>query len=135
MKIPHKIPGLRWMTVLLGIYSAVWISLEGDVSQTVLLGVWVTAVFLLTLLQNRWGGQEMSVGRWWRKTAVLGLLFGSGSALLTLFLMALKTGLHAHGPEFTLAEITWVAQQLPFWSLAGLLTGLAVGLLSTTHLD
>lgn len=129
--MPHKIPGLRWITAVFGIYSVIWISLEGDLSQTVLLGVWGTAVFLLSFMQNQWGGKVFSAGGWWAKTAVLGLLLGAGSGLSTLFFMALKTGLHAHGPEFALTEIKWVIQQTPFWSLAGLFTGLGVGLLSS----
>jgi hypothetical protein len=41
--------------------------------------------------------------------------------------MAVKTGLHAHGPEFTPAEINWVLQQTPIWTAAGLLAGLGLG--------
>jgi NhaP-type Na+/H+ or K+/H+ antiporter len=54
---------------------------------------------------------------------------GLGSALLILFLMALKTGLHAHGPEFSAIEVSWVLQQIPLWAAAGLAGGLGVGLL------
>jgi hypothetical protein len=43
--------------------------------------------------------------------------------------MALKTGLHAHGHEFTRAEIAWVLGRTPLWALAGLFAGLGVGLL------
>jgi hypothetical protein len=65
--------------------------------------------------------------QWWGATAVTGLLFGLGSSLLTLVLMAVKTGLHAHGPEFTPNEINWILQQVPLWSAAGLLAGLGLG--------
>ncbi len=58
-----------------------------------------------------------------------GLLFGLGSVFLTLFFMAMKTGLHAHGPEFTSFEINWVLQQAPIWAAAGVVAGLGLGLL------
>jgi NhaP-type Na+/H+ or K+/H+ antiporter len=53
-----------------------------------------------------------------------------GSSLLTLVFMAIKTGLHAHGPEFTLQEIQWVSQQTPLWAAVGLLIGLGLGMLT-----
>ena len=62
-------------------------------------------------------------------TAVFGALLGLGSALFTLLFMAVKTGLHAHGPEFTAEEVNWVVQQIPLWTVVGLLGGLGLGLL------
>ena len=61
--------------------------------------------------------------------ALWGLAMGAGTVLMSLFLMAIKTGLHAHGPEFSPAEITAVWQLLPLWSLVGVLAGLGAGLL------
>jgi hypothetical protein len=61
--------------------------------------------------------------------ALWGLALGAGTVLTTLFLMAVKTGLHAHGPEFSAADINNVWQQLALWSLVGLLGGLGLGLL------
>ena len=43
--------------------------------------------------------------------------------------MAIKTGLHAHGPEFSGSELDWVLQQIPMWALVGLLGGLGLGFL------
>jgi hypothetical protein len=87
------------------------------------------AVSLLHLLQRALGGRRLSLSAWLTAAAAAGLALGAGSVLLTLFLMALKTGLHAHGPEFTTAQIAWVWNQLPLWSLAGLLAGGGLGLL------
>ena len=39
MRIPEKIAGLRPLTILLAVYFVVWIVLEGDLTQTVVLGV------------------------------------------------------------------------------------------------
>jgi hypothetical protein len=64
-------------------------------------------------------------------SAGLGLFIGLGSAFMTLILRAVKTGLHGHGPEFSQAEIEWVIGQIPLWTLAGLIAGLGLGLLST----
>ncbi len=129
MMIPATIPGLRLATVLLALYSAIWISLEGKLVQVVVLGVGVTAVSLLHLIQRYLGGRRLSLGRWLLATAVAGLLLGIGSVLLSLFFMALKTGLHAHGPEFSTADIRWLWDQLPLWSAVGTLVGSGLGLL------
>jgi len=130
MQIPAKIPGLKFITVLMGIYAALWISLEGSVWRVVVMAVGVTAVSLLHLLQKQLGGRAVSLWQWLTITAVLGLCFGGGSGLLTLVFMAVKTGLHAHGPEFTLRQIQWVSQQTPLWAIVGLLTGIGLGMLT-----
>ncbi len=127
MKIPPKIPGLRVSFILMGVYTAVWIALEGELWRVVLMGVGWTAVSLGYSWQKWLGGRMVSGWRWWGVTAVTGLLLGLGSSLLTLAFMALKTGLHAHGPEFTPAEINWILQQSPLWSAAGLFAGLGLG--------
>jgi hypothetical protein len=129
MTLPLTFPALRPATALLALYSAIWISLEGNLPQTLVLGIGITAVSLLHLLQRTLGGRRLSLPLWLTAAATSGLAFGAGSVLLTLFLMALKTGLHAHGPEFTAAQIAWVWRQLPLWSLAALLAGAGLALL------
>jgi hypothetical protein len=130
MQIPERVPGLKWLTAAWGVYGVVWIALEGVLWQTVLLAVGTTAVTLLSLIQKYLAGRTWSLGWWLAGTAVAGLTFGLFSGLLTLFFMALKTGLHAHGPEFTPAEIAWVLGQLRLWTAVGLLAGLGLGLLT-----
>lgn len=129
MQIPERLPGLRPLLILVVVYGLVWIALEGNLYRVVALGVGVTAVALGTLVQRGWGGRTLAPRRLVALTAVVGALFGLGSGVLTLLFMALKTGLHAHGPEFTAAEIAWVWQQLPLWTAVGLLAGTGVGLL------
>lgn len=129
MNVPKKIPGLRWLTAVTGLYAVIWIGLEGSLWRATLLAVGLTAVSLLYLLQKYLGGKTLSPGGWLSVTAVMGLLFGSGSSLLTLILTAVKTGLHAHGPEFSPAEISWVLQQMPLWTAVGLLVGLGLGMI------
>lgn len=127
MYIPANIPGLKWLTAVTVLYAFIWIGLEGSLWRVMLLGVSITAVTLGYLLQKRWGGQTVSRRKGLGLTAVSGLLFGLGSGLLTLLFMAVKTGLHAHGPEFTPREILWVTQQIPLWAVAGLFAGLGIG--------
>ena len=130
MQIPRKIPGLKPVLVLFAVYTAVWIALEGELWRVVVMGVGSTAVSLGYGWQKWLGGRLVDGWKWWGVTAVTGLLFGVGSGLLSLVFMAVKTGLHAHGPEFTPAEINWVLQQIPTWAVAGLLAGLGLALLT-----
>ncbi len=128
MQVFERIWLLRPLTILWVVYGLVWIVLEGAMWSVVLMGVLTTAVFILHLLQKQLGRKSFSKGKVVVVTAVAGLAFGLGSALLTLLFMAVKTGLHAHGPEFSLAEIEWVINQIPLWIIVGLLLGLGVGL-------
>lgn len=128
MQVFERIGLLRPLTIVWIIYGLVWITLEGAIWSVVLMAVLTTAVSILTLLQKRLGGKVLSRGKFVGITAVAGLTFGLGSALLTLLFMALKTGLHTHGPEFSQAEIEWIIHQIPLWTMAGLLLGLGTGL-------
>ena len=47
-----------------------------------------------------------------------------------LLLMAVKTGLHAHGPEYSAAQMAAVVGQWPFWVGAGVLAGMGLGMLA-----
>lgn len=117
------------LTAVYALYAAVWIVREGDWRQALGMGVATTAVLLAHLGRRLAARRPLSLGWWLVGTAVFGTLFGAGSSLLTLVAMAVKTGLHAHGPEFTVAEISWVLAQLPLWTAVGLLAGLGLGLL------
>ena len=131
MHLPQQIPGLKIATILTAVYAIIWISLEGNLVREVVMGVGVTAVSLLHLLQKWFGGQTLSLKNWLQITAIFGFSGGFVTAPLTYIAMILKTGLHAHGPEFTLAQFEWVIQQMPLWAVTGLLIGLALGMLIT----
>lgn len=129
MQLPNRVPALKWITVIWGIYVVVWAALESGLWTTVFAAV-LTAIVLFGHLFNRvLSGRKLSPVVGVSVTAVIGALFGLGSAVFTLFFMAIKTGLHAHGPEFSALEINWIFQQIPLWTLAGLLGGLGLGLL------
>jgi CDP-diglyceride synthetase len=126
--IPNKLPGLRPAALLTGLYAGIWISLEGALWSVILLGAAVATILLGYAFQKRLGGRQLS----WRRVslilAVSGLFLGLGSGALALMFMGIKTGLHAHGPEFTPEELAWMLRQIPVWGGSGLIGGLGVGL-------
>jgi len=123
-------PGLKLATILLAAYAAVWIALEGNVVRVTALG-WATALVGLGFVYERQlAGRRVSPVLWVALAAALGVITGFSSAVLTLLFMALKSGLHAHGPEFNPAQINWVVRQIPWWTSAGLLAGLGVAMIA-----
>lgn len=129
MHIPERIPGRRLLAILLIGYAAIWIVIEGNPTSVWLLAILVMLYLSASLLQRFVAGRVLSLVAWLMLCAGAGLVFGLGSAVLTLFLMALKSGIHAHGPEFTPEQIGLVISRAPSWTIGGLLVGLGVGLL------
>lgn len=131
MKIPRSIPRFKFlMMAAVGLLAVVWPALEGNPALELLLAAVLMSVGIFYIITILLGGRTMTAGQGIALTTVAGLSFGAGLVLLTIFLMALKTGLHAHGPEYTPQEITWVWRQLPLWAGVGGLAGLGVGLLA-----
>ena len=128
--IPGRLPALRLLTILLLLYSAVWIALEGSLLRVSLLAGLLALVLLGRLWQRFAAGHTLRLAAWLALCGGSGLLWGAGSAVLALLLMAVKTGLHAHGPEFSVAEINWMVDQMPVWGGLGLVVGLGLGLLA-----
>lgn len=133
MQLPERVPGLRFATVLVAAYAVVWIALEGDLVRVTVLGSAMSLLLLGAVFQRWLAGRRLSRLVWLALCAALGAILGFNSGMFTLLFMALKTGLHAHGPEFSPAQIEWLLGQLPWWTSAGLLagTGIAVILLVT----
>jgi hypothetical protein len=115
--------------VLVAVYGVAWIALEGNLARVTIFGCALSLLGLGYLFQRLLAGRRLSVHLWLLVSAALGVLFGFSCAVLTLLLMAVKTGLHAHGPEFNPAQIGWVVGQTPWWTSAGLLLGLGLGLI------
>jgi hypothetical protein len=130
MVVPEKIVALKWLTVIVGVYGVIWIGLEGAMWHVILLAIGLILISVLYLFQRILGGRELTSRRWLILCGGLGLVSGLTCVLLSLALMAIKTGLHGHGPEFTSADIEWVIGQAPLWTLAGLLAGLGAGILA-----
>jgi hypothetical protein len=130
MCIPGRIPGLKVLTILFAVYVVIWMGLEGSLPQVILMAGGTTFLGGAYLFLRRYGGRWLSFRCWLITAAIWGGLMGLSCGLLALLFMAVKTGLHSHGPEFTPAEIDWVLKQLPIWSAAGLLAGLGLGLVA-----
>lgn len=127
--IPQKRFFLRPALFFWGGYALVWIGLEGRVATVVGLALSTAAVTLLAFL-NHVQGRQFFFGLWVVGATLAGAAAGAILVGLTLLLMAVKTGLHGHGPEFTPGEIRWVIDQLWLWSVSGGVFGLSFGLIS-----
>lgn len=129
MELPERVPGLKLATVLVAAYAVVWIALEGNLLRVTILG-FTTSLLLLGAIVQRWfAGRRIAPLVWLALSASLGAILGFTGGMFTLLFMAVKTGLHAHGPEFSQVQISWLLGQLPWWTSAGLLAGLGLGVI------
>lgn len=129
MSIPKSIPYFRTITLISGLYGIAWLAFEGHLWRDLAWAAALLALGLAFLLVRYFGGRKMPFPTFVMLWAGLGLAYGVGLVFLTLFLMSLKTGLHAHGPEYSAQEVTWIWNQLPVWGGVGLLAGLGLGFL------
>lgn len=129
MKIPLTIPYFRLALGLTLAYGFLWMALEGELWRDLVLAAAVTLLVMGSAMARFLGGRTLSVRRFVIVAVAAGLIAGVALSLITLFLMAIKMGIHAHGPEYATREIVWVWQQLPLWSIVGGLVGLGLGLL------
>jgi hypothetical protein len=129
MKIPSRIPYFKTAHGATAILAFIWMALEGDLRWDLFLALALVLLTLGHLAMRYLGGRTMTAGRFVALAAAAGIAGGFGAVLLTLFLMILKTGIHAHGPEYTSQDITWVWSQMPIWGVAGGLVGLGLALL------
>jgi hypothetical protein len=129
IQIPNRFRSFNWLFILMTLYTAVWMGLEGNVGRVLLMGGGWTAVLLLHFIQTYAGGRLVRRSVFVLETAVGGLLFALSTIALTLIFMVLQTGIHGHGAEFSPQEINTLIGNLPIALLAGLLAGAGVGLL------
>jgi hypothetical protein len=129
MKIPSRIPYFKAAHGATTLLAFVWMALEGDLRWDLILALALALLALGHLALRYPGGRTMTAGRFVVLAAAAGIAGGFGAVVITLFLMILKTGMHAHGPEYTSQEITWVWSQMPIWGGAGGLAGLGLALL------
>ena len=124
--IPDLSRYIKALTFLWGGFGLFWITVEGSLAWVTAMGISTTAVSLLHLLTRLQGRIFQRI--WWLLgTAVIGTISGTVAVGLTLTFMAVKTGLHAHGPEFFPWDINWLFQQPPLWTTIGLLLGISFG--------
>lgn len=133
MKLPATIPHFKAAAGLTLAYALVWMALEGELWRDLLLAAVIVGLAVASLPIRFLGGHDLSAIQLVAIAAAAGIIAGVALPLVTLFLMALKTGIHAHGPEYTPQEIAWVWRQLPLWALVGGMAGLGIGLLSAAR--
>ena len=133
--MPVRVPYLPAATLLWGLYALMWLALEGNVARDGILAGWGLALLALWVAARRWGARSVSAGQVAALGAAAGLAWGAALGPAVLLLMAVKTGLHAHGPEYSAAQLAAVVGQWPLWIGAGALAGAGVGLLVVALAD
>ena len=109
---------------------AIWSTLEGSLPRVVVMALLCCLLLVLVVWQRWLVLRPFSLWAWVGITAVSGLMAGLLLGPTVWLLMILKTGIHAHGPEFTPLEIAWVSRQTPVWTGVGLFAGAGIGLIS-----
>ena len=126
---------LRAATLLWSLYALVWTRLEASLLRDGLLAGWGLALLALWRMARAFGEREVAAGWVAALGAAVGLAWGAALGPAVLLLMAVKTGLHAHGPEYSAAQIAAVVGQWPLWIGAGTLAGAGLGLLALALAD
>jgi len=131
LMIEESVPRFHWVArVLILLASILWLALEGNLTLTACLAALLTA---LLIYEGLYRLRRAESRRWSRSIALfppLGFLTGITVVLITLALMVLKSGLHAHGPEFTRDEFELVWRQGILLAISGLLCGTALAILT-----
>lgn len=129
MKPPSK-PGTtrqtRLLAILLGIILMAWVTLE-DQSVTLAL-LFAVAICMLAAAEWLASSTRLSTEKGWLAYPLAGLVSGAATAPIALVLMAVKTGLHGHTPDYTPAQMSAVLTSFPIWAGAGAFIGLGAGI-------
>lgn len=114
------------------VYFLVWTQFEGNITAVSILGG--GAAFLIGwTVWRRMRSTSLARTRL-RATIILalvGMICGVLTPLLILVGMALKMGLHNHGPEYSLAAVAGVVNAFMLTMAAGTLFGAGMGALQT----
>ncbi|MCO5186664.1 MAG: hypothetical protein M9918_00430 [Anaerolineae bacterium] len=112
-----------------GLSFLVWTQVEGNFRNVVLLGV-SGALLGGWTIWRRWIAKRIATRiQFAVAMTASGLAAGLATPMLILLGMAIKQGLHGHGPEYTTAQVATVTQSILWSGLVGLLFGMAAGLL------
>lgn len=126
---PRSKRGARLINTVYFLLLLVWMPIEGNLLMVTIFGgataLWLT--FHLISYLTRWQTAIASFNLliW----GGIGLINGLMLPPIILMLMGLKTGLHAHGPEFTPVEIAYILSRFVPWGGLGLLGGLGWGMM------
>ena len=130
MERARRIPLHNIGLIVLGLFGLAWISLEGAPRWSAIMAFTTLLVGIGILTKKLFGDRRVNKYGWLVLFAGCGLAVGLLFAPATLFFMAIKTGLHGHGAEFTRAEMGWFLDRISLWAAAGLLAGAGLGLLT-----
>jgi len=130
MRIPGRVPYLRVATLLWGLYALVWTALEASLARDALLAGWGLALLALAAAARRFGRRALPAGRVAAVGGAVGLAWGAALGPAVLLLMAVKTGLHGHGAEYSAAQVAAVVGQSVWWVGAGVVGGVGLALLA-----
>ncbi len=128
MLFPKQILHFRLLVLLWGAYAAVWLALEGAPGRELLLAAGGLALVAVAGAARVCGGRRLPAGQVVGLAGAVGLVAGAAVVPAALAAMAFKTGLHAHGAQYTTAQIAGLWAQWPLWLVAGGMAGLGLGL-------
>lgn len=120
---------LAWPLILTFIIIMGWMPFEGIFWLVTSVGITLTVLWGWVAYQSPFLSSLGSTAR----LAAFGAMAGLAAPAVILGLMVLKTGVHAHGPEFTPPEIYWITQQFTIWPIFAGLCGLGVGFLNASR--
>ena len=131
MEALEKVRPLKVGLIVLAICGLAWISLEGDPRWSSIMALITLLVGIGFLAKKMIRGRSINGIGWIVLLAGCGLVIGLLFGPVTLFYMALKTGLHGHGAEFTRADMSWFIDRILLWAISGLLAGAGLGFLTS----
>lgn len=112
---------LRLLGIGTGILALIWLPRE-DTSLVWVFALSVLIASLLTASFIAWLFSATHLPNW--TSVLLGALGGSLVGLISIVLMAIKTGLHGHSvPDFTAVQVKTALASTPLWCIVGALAG------------
>jgi hypothetical protein len=120
-RIAWGIAGVAWFF---------WLAYEDQGLLAIqLVAMLIALASALTLLRRWLGTSQIPHMATLTRAGLVGLLCGAAVVLFAVILIAVKVALHAHPqPDFTSEDLQAVLARIPVWATAGLLAGLAAGL-------
>jgi hypothetical protein len=130
IQIPTPNRRLRFVVMIYGLVLFLWFTSEDNqVLPVTLLGWGMAALVIFMSLVNKLGGRQIAARYAAPVALVLGVLVGLGSGVATAAFMFFKNALHAHlFFDFPAPLMLAILERVPYWGLAGGLTGLGAAL-------
>jgi cell division protein FtsW (lipid II flippase) len=119
----------RWriLSLVLGFLLFIWLPVEDNNAS--LVTIFAIAICGLAVVRFLLSMRIQQGSKRWLVYPFSGMISGAAITLVTLLLMAFKSGLHGHGsPDFTPGQVITVLQLTPLWIAAGFLIGLGAGI-------